>query len=187
MFATAQKDTLPYNRKREIIYDGKRYRVYNNYITFGMGKAFAKVRTTDQNVLNVDYHFHLNKEYFQLGFFMSVDQLLANNHAAVHRGYGKRYERNKVNFAGFVGPSYSSGYLRKTDTSGVVYPDTYTSLGVYVCAQAVYKIKYDVGIGMELFADLCDKQKLFGLRAIVFFSGGYRGYEKAFHLKTDKK
>lgn len=185
-FVKAQKDTLPYNRKAEVIHDGKRYRKYNNYLTFGVGKAFSEVRTTDQNVLNVDYHFHLAKEYFQLGFFMSGDELLNNNHAAVHVCYGKRYETKKLNIAGYAGPSYAAGSLKQNvDTSYVV--SNYESFGGYVCVQGIYKLKYDVGLGLELFADLYKEQQLYGVRFIVFFSGGYRGPEKAFHLKTSPK
>lgn len=184
-YLLSQKDTLPYNRKQEIVYDGKRYVKYNNYLTFGFGKAFAKIRTTDQNLLGVDYQFHLNREYFQLGFFMSGDQLLSNNNVQGHFCYGKRIERNKYNFAAFIGPSFSSFYLVKTDTSGVKYAENHTAPGLYICIQTVYKVKYDVGIGAELFTDLSALQKLFGCKLIVYFSGAYRGEKKQFRLKTN--
>lgn len=182
----AQKDTLPYNKKREVIYDEKRYLKYNNYITFGIGKAYAKIRTTDQNVLNLDFHFHLNKEYFQAGFFMSGDELLANNNLEFHLGYGKRYEKNNINLAAFAGPSYSAFNIRTSDSTGVFKNKHYELVGGYLCLQAVYKIKYDVGLGIELFTSVCREQQLYGARFIIFFSGGYRGPEKAFHLKTSK-
>ncbi len=181
----AQKDTLPYNRKKEIVYDDKRYRVYNTYLTFGVGKAYSDIRKKDQNCLNVDMQFHLTKQYFQVGFFMSGDELLKNTNASGHVCYGYRYEKELFNFAAFAGPSYSYFVTAVQDTSGLFKVTRHTTLGGYVCVQSIYKIKYDVGIGLELFADISSEQKMAGARIICFFSGAYRGVKKGF--KTKKK
>ena len=181
----AQKDTLPYNRKAEIVYDGKRYRIYNSYLTFGVGKAFADIRTKDQNCVNVDFQFHLTKQYFQTGFFMSGDELLKNTNISGHVCYGYRYEKALFNLAGFVGPSYSYFVTGVADTSGLFKVTKHDAIGGYICLQGVYKIKYDVGIGLELFADISSEQKIAGARIILFFSGAYRGEKKGF--KTKKK
>lgn len=181
----AQKDTLPYNRKKEIVYDDKRYRVYNTYLTFGLGKAYADIRKKDQNCLNVDLQFHLTKQYFQAGFFMSGDELLKNTNIQGHICYGYRYEKELFNLAAFAGPSYSYFVTGVTDTSGLFKVTRHNTLGGYICVQGVYKIKYDVGVGIELFADISSDQKIAGVRIICFFSGSYRGEKKGF--KTKKK
>lgn len=181
----AQKDTLPYNRKAEIVYDSKRYRVYNNYLTFGVGKAYSDIRRLDQNCINADFQFHLSKQYFQMGFFMSGDELLKNTNLQGHVGIGYRYEKELFNLAGFVGPSYSYFVTGEKDTAGVFIVRTQNAFGGYICLQGVYKIKYDVGLGIELFADISAQQRMVGARIICYFSGAYRGVKRGF--KTKKK
>lgn len=183
-FTKAQKDTLPYDRKKEIIYDNKRYRVYNNYLTFGAGKAFSDIRRLEQSVVNADFQFHLTKEYFQIGFFMSGDAFLRNTNLQAHLCYGYRYEKEKFNLAGFVGPSYSYFVTGSTDTSGVFTVKSNNTLGGYIVLQGVYKVKYDVGIGLELFADISPLQKMAGARVICYFSGAYRGMKRGFKKKN---
>jgi hypothetical protein len=182
-FGLAQKDTLPFNRKKEIIYDGKRYRVYNHYLTFGAGEAFSDVRTKRQKCINADFQFHLTKEYFQVGFFMSGDQYLRNTNIQGHVCYGYRYEKELYNLAAFVGPSYSYFVTGSTDTSGVFTVRSHEAVGGYICLQGVYKVKYDVGIGIELFADISAQQKIGGARLILFFSGAYRGEKRGYKPK----
>jgi hypothetical protein len=182
----AQKDTLPYNRKEEIVYDSKRYRKYNNYLTFGMGKGYTDVRRLMQSYINVDFQFHLQREYFQMGIFMSGDDFLRNNNIQGHICYGYRHEREKYNLAGFIGPSYSYFVTGRIDTSGYILPVVNNTLGAYVCLQAVYKLKYDVGVGIELFGDISPLQKMAGARMIIYFSGAYRGIKKGFNTKPKK-
>lgn len=179
----AQKDTLPFNRKKEIIYDGKRYRVYNDYLTFGAGEAFSDVRSKDQKCINADFQFHLQKEYFQIGFFMSGDQFLRNTNLQGHLCYGLRREKELYNLAAFIGPSYSYFVTGSTDTSGVFRVRSHESVGGYICLQGVYKVKYDVGLGIELFADLSPEQKIGGVRLILYFSGAYRGEKRGYKSK----
>lgn len=179
----AQKDTLPYNRKEEIVYDSKRYRKYNNYLTFGFGKGYSDIRRLDQSYINVDFQFHIQRNYFQIGMFMSGDDFLRNNNIQGHIGVGYRMERNKYNLAGFVGPSYSYFVTGKTDTAGYTVPIINNVLGGYLCLQGIYKIKYDVGLGVELFADFSILQKMAGARVIFFFSGAYRGVKRGFKTK----
>ena len=181
-YCWAQKDTLPFNKKKEIIFDNKRYRVYNNYLTFGGGKAYSDIRRIDQSVLNVDFQFHLQKEYFQVGFFMSGDEFLRNTNISGHVCYGLR-RKNLFNWAAFVGPSYSYFVTGTTDSNGVFIVRSHSPIGGYICLQGVYKIKYDVGLGLELFADISDQQKMAGLRVICYFSGAYRGEKRGYKGK----
>lgn len=178
-----KKDTIPYNRKEEIVYDSKRYRKYNNYLTFGFGKAYSNIRRLDQNLINVDFQFHLMREHFQLGFFMSGDDFLRNNNIQGHLCYGYRYEKPKFNLAGFIGPSYSYFVTAQTDTAGNVSPVMNGVMGAYVSLQAVYKVKYDVGLGAELFGDISAIQKMAGIKIIFYFSGAYRGIKRGFKNK----
>jgi hypothetical protein len=181
--AFAQKDTLPFNKKAEVVYDGKRYRVYNNYLTFGICEAYSDVRKKEQVGINVDYQFHLQKEYFDAGFFMTGDYILKNTMISGHVCYGIRKEKQKYNLAGFIGPSYSRFVTGYTDTSGVTFVTPHEVFGGYVCLQAIYKPKFDLGIGAELFADISAEQKMLGIRAVLYFSGAYRGEKKGGRYK----
>jgi hypothetical protein len=182
-YSRAQKDTLPYNKKREIIFDNKRYRVYNNYLTFGAGKAYADIRKIDQSVINVDFQFHLQKENFQMGFLMSGDEFLRNTNLSAHVCYGMRWEKTMFNWAAFVGPSYSYFVTGEVDTAGYLIVTRNTELGGYICLQGVYKIKYDVGLGLQVYADINPKQKIVGASIICFFSGAYRGERRGYRPK----
>lgn len=186
-FCLAQTDTLPFNRKEEIVFDSKRYRKYNNYLTFGGGLLYSSVRNIDQRVVAADFQFHLQKQYFQLGFLMSGRNFLDNNNLQAHVCFGKRIEKEKMNLALFVGPSYSKFVTAKQDTSGAFFPVVTTGMGGYVCLQAIYKVKYDVGIGIELFGDFTAKQQMGGAKLIVFFSGAYRGVKRGFKTKPKPK
>lgn len=175
----AQKDsTVKFNRKEEIVYDGKRYRKYNNYLTFGLGKGYVDIRRLDQSYINVDFQFHVQKEYFQAGVFMSGDDFLRNTNIQGHICYGYRIEKTKFNLAGFIGPSYSYVLVAHADTSGNTWAEINRVIGGYACIQAVYKVKYDVGIGAEVFGDISSIQKMVGGRIIFYFSGAYRGIKR---------
>ena len=180
-----KKDTLPYNRKQEIMFDGKRFRVYNNYLSGGIGAGFSSVRPKLQDLIGIDFQFHLTRQYFQIGFLMSGDQLLSNNNIQGHVGYGIRRENNHFNFAAFVGPSYSYFVTAKADTAGINHPVINKTIGAYICVQGIYKFKYDVGIGIELFADLSPLQQMYGGKIVIYFSSAYRGEKRGY--KPNKK
>jgi hypothetical protein len=178
-----KKDTLPYNRKEEIVYDGKRYRKYNNYLTIGGGYLWSSVRNMEQKILAGDFQFHFQKQYFQFGFLMSGKEFLSNNNIQGHIGIGYRREKEQSNLAFFVGPSYSTFVTAKLDSTGEYTPVVNSGMGGYICAQYIYKVKYDVGIGLELFGDFSANQQMGGLKIIAFFSGAYRGVKRGWKTK----
>ena len=180
----AAKHQYPYSRKEEIIYDGKRYRIHNNYVTLGGGPGYSSIRSDLQQVAGVDFQFHIRREYFQAGVVLSGFQFFANNHIQLHAGYGKRKETSRYNLACFGGPSFYQGV-----EGAVGQPEVfYGGAGLYVSAQAVRKLTYDVGAGLEVFADLGFRlggwgreQILYGAKLVVFFSGSYRGPKRNYN------
>lgn len=175
--AFAQQDTSKpaYNPKEEVLYDGKRYRVHNNWLSFGGGWAVNTHREKDQKVLALDYNFHIKTHQFQAGAFMSGNNFTPGNNYNFHIGYGLRQEKIKYNFAAFGGISTSYFYRPLEDSVNHNVSRLYNELGGYVCVQLVYKIKYDVGAGLEVFADYNQVQSIVGARIILYFSGAYRG------------
>jgi len=172
-----KKERPPYDRKEEIIYDGKRYRIYNNYLTLGAGFANSTIRTESQRCLGLDFQFHIHRQHFQTGIQMSGGGFGNNNNIQAHLGYGIRRERNTTNLAVFFGPSFSTGVEGVAGQPAVFY----NVFGVYGSVQAVQKFWFDIGLGLELFGDVSVKQQLFGFKIIAFFSGAYKGPKKNFN------
>lgn len=184
--AKAQKDTT-YNPKEETVYDGKRYRVYNNWLSAGAGWAYNTHREKDQKSVGVDFNFHIKKQEFQLGVFTTGNNFTPGNNYNFHLGLGLRRERPKYNLAAFVGPSASYFYRPLKDTLNYDISRLYNEVGGYACVQVVYKIKYDIGLGLDLFADYNKTQAIFGTRVILFFSGAYRGIKTGHYMDGKRK
>lgn len=174
----SKKDTVVFNPKEEITYDGKRYRVHNCWLSVGAGAGFnshwAKDEKDEKNIA-ADFSFFVKQYYFRLGGFMSGrDFYLINNYSA-HFCVGLRKETPKYNLSVFAGPSTSNFRRPLSDSSSYNLQTVYNRVGAYGCLEAVYKIKYDVGIGGQIFCDYNEVQTVYGVRVIVFFSGAYRG------------
>lgn len=176
--ALKQGEKLPYVRKEEMIYYGKRYRIHNNYLTFGPGFLYSNIRNNSQKNLGIDFQFHIRWQHFQAGLMMSGEEFNSNNHIGAHIGYGYRKESKKKNLAAFIGPSYQNGVLTLKDSLNNFQPSYYSGFGVYGSLQAVVKFSYDFGLGGEIFSDISSRQNIFGLRIIAFFSSAYTGPKK---------
>ena len=179
-YVKAQTDsTKKFDPKEEIAFDGKRYRVYNNWLSMGPGAGYNSHWPKDEKNISVDYSFHIKDKYFRMGAFMSGVDFTAANNYNFHLQYGLRKETQHYNLAAFVGPSYS--YFKRPLSDSVTYGlsnilnKVYNEFGVYGCVEAVYKIKYDVGLGGQVFCDYNRVQLVYGVRLIVYFSGAFRG------------
>ncbi len=177
-----KKDTVIFNPKEEISYDGKRYRVYNNWLSVGAGVGYnshwSKDEKDEKNIA-ADFSFHIKQYYFRLGGFLSGRDFNLTNNYSFHGCIGLRKETPKYNLSGFIGPS--SSYFRRPLSDSTEYglqtvlSSVYNRVGGYACLEAVYKIKYDVGVGGQIFCDYNEVQTVYGVRLIVYFSGAYRG------------
>ena len=172
-----QTDTIKkvYNPKEEIVYDGKRYRVHNNWLSAGAGSGFNTNWPKDEKNLAVDFSFHLKENHFRIGGFMSgTDWHIINNYSA-HLCYGIRKEHEKYNLSAFAGPSVSWFKRPLKDSVNYNLGSVYNELGGFAVIEAIYKIKYDVGIGGQVFCDYNRVQMVYGVRLVLYFSGAYRG------------
>jgi hypothetical protein len=176
-----QSKRPPYFRKEEIIVDGKRYRIHNNYLTFGPGFLSSSIRNNSQRSINIDFQFHIRRQHFQGGLMMCGESFGSNNNVQAHIGYGYRKENRGSNFAFFAGPTYFTGVEAIEDSILGTRPHIYEGFGVYGCVQAVYKFTYDIGIGIEAYGEYATKQSLYGVRLIVFFSGAYVGQKRNYN------
>ncbi len=172
-FLFAQKPTTPDDDfKKEIVYQNKKYRVYNNWLNAGAGPSYNSNIPHAQFSLVVDYNFHIKKEYFQFGILLSGDDFGNYNNVQAHVCYAKRKETEKYNFAAFLGPSYTSGnmYLDSTYSK-----KAFKEVGIYAEVQFIGKIKYDLGLGPSLFADYNSKRTIVGIKLDLYFSGAFKG------------
>lgn len=176
-----QNNKPKYFRKEEIIYYGKRYRVHNNYLTFGPGILRSNIRSNAQKMIGIDFNFHIRMQHFQAGVLMSGEDFGSNNNVQAHLGYGKRWETKSTNFAFFAGPSYLTGVVAYNDPVLGTIPEIYTNVGIYGSVQAVTKFAFDFGIGAELFAEYSTKQTMAGIKLIAFFSGAYVGPKRNYN------
>jgi hypothetical protein len=185
-----KKDSVKvYNPQEEIAYDGKRYRVYNNWLTFGAGAGYNTKWPKDQKNVGVDLSIHIKQYYFRAGAFMSGNDFTAANSYNFHLGMGVRKEHEKYNLSAFIGPSYSYFKRPLSDSTEFGLPSilntVYNRLGGYACLEAIYKIKYDVGIGGQVYCDYNEVQMLYGVRLVAYFSGAFRGVK--YSVKKSKK
>ena len=172
-FLFAQKEDSIYDPKKEIVINNNRFKVYNCWISGGAG--WAQNFTTGRSKFNLgtDFNFHIKQEYFQLGTFFSGFYFGKYDNYNFHFCYGKRLENEKINVASFGGLSFSHGYTKR-DTDFYYYNDP----SLYVSAQLIKKLTYDVGGGIEIFGELSLRQFLGGFRFIIYFSGAYKGKSK---------
>ena len=167
-----------YDDKEEIVYDGKRYRVWNNYLTGGTlpGASISSNIPTSQTCVGLDLNFHIKREYFQGGVLLSGNVFGDWNNTSMHLCWGKKIEKNKYLFAAYGGVDYSLFYPWEKDSIPARFVSPALSeVGAYVAVQNFWKIKYDVGLGGTLFCSYNTKQYLAGLRLEMFFSSSYRG------------
>ncbi|PBQ32247.1 hypothetical protein CNR22_10850 [Sphingobacteriaceae bacterium] len=181
MLAQEKPKKMPdFFRKEEIIYDNKRYRIHNCYLTLGPGFLQTSIRKEVQRTIALDFQFPIRRHHFQAGVQMSGESFGSNNNIQGHVCYGWRKEKTRNNLAAYVGPSVYTG----VETGSMGEAVFYQGLGLYGCVQAVTKLAYDIGIGAELFGDISPKQGMVGLKLIVFFSGAYRGPKKNVNINV---
>ena len=161
-----KKDTI--DLKKTIVINNKIFKVYSNWITAGGGQGYNSALPKPQFIAGLDYNFHIQQYYFQMGLLISGDAFGSYNNNQFHVCYGKRNENAVFNLAYFIGPSYSVIY------SDYGYSST-SAFGIYGEAQLIHKLSYDTGIGADIFANANTTETIVGLRIIIYFSGAYQG------------
>jgi hypothetical protein len=159
------------------IIGNKKLKYYNSWLTVGGGiQQNLTYKRSYGFAGGVDFNFHINKHYFQLGTVITGEKFGSYDNYQFHLGYGKRFEDNNIHTAVFAGISYATGYA-KVDSSGR-YERAYKEPGLYLEGQIVKKITYDVGIGASVFLDWNQEQGIAGGRLIIYFSGAYKGKQE---------
>jgi len=156
--------------KKEKNIDGKRYRITNNYVNFGIG--YGRAIGAKQSIpVGVGYNFHIKKSFFQVGFNRSEMPILWGSYTKnflndFHIAYCIRRENKIFNIAYIGGISKCWGL--KNDVP-------YNQYGIYAEAQLIRKVFYDVGIGICMFVNYNRIYPMGGLRLEFFLSSAYQG------------
>lgn len=175
---TPEQEKGEYDEKQEIIFDGKRYRIWHNYLTGGAlpGASLNSAIPTSQSCAGLDFNFHIRKEYFQAGVLLSGNVFGDWNNSALHLCWGKKIERNRYLFAAYGGADYSLFYPWQKDSVPAYFASpAISAVGAYAAIQNFWKFKYDVGIGCTFFGSYNTKQYLIGARLELLFSSAFRG------------
>lgn len=98
---TLYKDT--FERKKEIVLQNKRYRIYNNYLSAGVGQCYNSGWQEMQLCTSFDFNFHARKNYFQIGGNLIGPALWDNSCIQLHAGWGYRLERCNYMLAAYGG------------------------------------------------------------------------------------
>lgn len=174
------RDTLPYNRKHELLYRGKRYAIYNNYLLLGAGYNYSSLHADPplQTNYGLQFVFHIRRQHFQAGVLVSGRSFTWSRHIALLGGYGYRKEDLKYNLGVFAGVCYNYGILPyRVRSSDTLPAELYERWGGYASVHYIKKLYYDIGIGFEAFLNFDPKHWMVGGKAVLFFSGAYRGKE----------
>lgn len=172
LMAQAQKDSL-FNPKEEIVHKGNRYKKWNNWLSGGAGYALDLTHTREVFWLGLDFQFHIKWNYFQLGFFLSGRDFGDYDNTQLHGGYVIRKETPEYSLTAFGGASWSTGYPLDSGRFDIVHP--YQELGLYAGGQAIYKFKYDIGLGLSGIVNYNKYHLWMGARIDIYFSGAYKG------------
>lgn len=161
------------------VINNKKFQYYNNWFTVGGG---GQQNLSYERALGfasgLDFNFHLLKQYYQIGTLFTGTRYGSYNCFQFHAAYGKRFEDKDYHFAAFLGLSYSSGFQLEIIDSAKSIKRNFSKPGIYLQAEIVKKITYDVGIGASFFADWNKEQSMIGMRFILYFSGAYIGKNK---------
>ncbi len=157
--------------KRDTIIGTNRFAIYNNWLSVGAGYAINTNKGREQFTGVVDYNFHIQKHYFQLGVLLSGDYFGSYTTKQAHACYVLRKENTKRNLSYFGGLSLSAVYNSGENAYN-------NSPGIYGGVQYIRKLTYDVGVGPSVFADIGVKQTIVGIKLDIYFSGAFKGSTK---------
>jgi hypothetical protein len=175
---------LPFDKKQEIVLQNKRYRIFNNYVSGGIGQCYNSSWQDIETSASLDYNFHLKRNQFQTGFLLVGPSLRDKNVIQFHAGMGYRVERCNYHWSFYGGVSYSDGYRLQSSSDSVF---KFTAIGVYSNIQFYYKLKFDYGLGVSAFIDANSKEALTGMSIQLFLSGAYKGLKKINYAKEEEK
>ncbi len=189
---TIYKDSVPV----KILYDNKIYKLNAGFATVGAGYYLSNNINYLMRGLSLNFNFHTFKEFFvQLGLSrMKYEESFnyPNKKDIVISYFNFHFspfvaKTENAHFAFVFNPigiTYGGGYKDETSYyKGIVMNDStstiqnnYFGLNFYSSVQCIYKIKYDIGLGMDAYAEYNGNNwMIVGLKLNVYFSAAFKG------------
>ncbi len=165
--ATEKRD----ESKMETNIRGNRFKIVNNYVSFGSGIGRRFLENAYDIPVAAAYNFRIKKMFFQAGYLRSsmpgfskkLSDLFLND---LHFCVNIRRENRILNISYVIGPSLAYGLYNN---------ERFSHPGVYAEAQLIRKLFYDIGIGLCPFVAYNVRYPLGGIRLEIFLSGAYQG------------
>lgn len=168
-----------FTREDTVIVD-KIYRPYSNYLLLSVGKSYNLKQIEMETSGEVGFVFRIVDQFFQAGYHISSDQFFLNRSYQklndIFVMYGFRKESTKRNMDIFLGISYAYGSTYSlTDSIGKKWYKGFSVPGIRISADYEWKFLYDIGIGLNGYAEWNSYYPIVGLKINVYFSGAFRG------------
>ena len=173
-------DTTIVLSKGRVVYKNRIYRQNAPYLSMGYGAGYGFESTQIEQNMSVSYQHFIKKVGLQLGYHSSSDTKIwwrsDQKLNELFLGIGTRWENSRYNFSVFGGPCYSYGsyiVIINKDSVDQEYPYRFKTVGFHAEAQATYKISYDIGIGLSVYASINNQYSVVGTQVHLYFSTAF--------------
>lgn len=177
-FRVIGKDTIYPLRDGRFIFHERIYKENSPYLTMAYGAGYNfRQPGVEQNMM-ITYHHFLGKLGLSLGYHSSSDQKVWwRSYQKLNDfwlGAGWRYERPRFNVSAFAGPGLAYGsWIAWSDVHQENRAYGFTTIGGTAELQLTYRILYDVGLGMTLYASHNRFYSVAGAQIHLFFSTAF--------------
>ncbi len=166
--------------REDTVINNKIYKPYSNYLLFSVGKSYNIKNSEVETSGELGYVIRIVDQFFQVGYHMSSDLYFLNRSFQklndIYLMYGLRKENSRRNMDVFLGISYAYGsYYWETDSLGEKWYKGFSVPGIRISADYEWKIYYDIGIGLNGYAEWNQYYPIVGIKINVYFSGAFRG------------
>ena len=166
--------------REDTVIENKIYRPYSNYLLLSVGKSYNIKNGEVETSGEVGYVFRVVDQFFQAGYHLSSDQFFLNRSYQklndIYIMYGIRKETINRNMDVFLGVSYAYGSTYwETDSLNKKWYKGFSVPGIRISADYEWKIFYDIGLGLNGYAEWNQYYPIIGFKINVYFSGAYRG------------
>ncbi|HIE15474.1 MAG TPA: hypothetical protein EYP69_00970 [Bacteroidales bacterium] len=166
--------------REDTIINNRIYRSYSNYLLLSVGKSYNFKNTEIETSGEVGYVFRIVNQFFQVGYHLSSDQFFLNRSYQklnnIFLMYGLRKEKINKNTDIFFGLSYAYGSTYwGVDSKGDILYKGFSVPGFRISLDYEWKIFYDIGIGLNGYAEWNQYYPLIGIKLNIYFSGAFRG------------
>lgn len=189
---TIYKDSVPF----KILYDNKIYKLNAGFFTIGTGLFLSNNISYNMKGISLHFNFHIFREvYTQVGLIRIKDNksFTFPEKKDVTISYFNFLfspfviKKENIHFAfifNSIGVAYGGGYKDETyhykggiaqDSTNTIQ-NNYFGWHFYSSVQCVYKFKYDLGIGADMYAEYFNDQTVIvGIKISLYFSAAFRG------------